>query len=129
MSSLIVVVKTKIVEFGIIITGRLCDKQKRLVLGVIVIEVPELLLGLPPLNDTTKTSDGEEDLDVPVPTVPTRIVFPSFANILNTLDQRFAYFWLSSKLRNRHINDIRGNTYETVESGHCWIDWIIDEDA
>jgi len=45
-----------------------------------------LLLSLPPLNDTTKTSDGEEDLDVPVPTVPTRMVFPGFANILNTLD-------------------------------------------
>jgi len=85
MSSLIVVVETKVVEFGII-TGRLCDKQKRLVLGVIVIEIPKLLLSLPPLNDTTKTSDGEEDLDVPVPTVPTRMVFPGFANILNTLD-------------------------------------------
>jgi hypothetical protein len=132
---LIIVVKTKVLKLGVkfvrkeIIIDGLGDKEEGFVLRIIFIKVPKLLFGLPPLNNSTETGHSEKNLDVPVPAVPIRMFFPGLTDILNPLNQGLTYFWLSGKLSNRHVGNIRGNAYKVVEGSHDGINGIVDEDT
>ena len=91
------------------------NKGQRLVLFiVIVVEIPELLFGFPPLHHTTETGDCQEDLDIPIPPMPVRMFIPSLTDVLDPLDERFTHFGLGGKLCDRHIGDIRCNTDDIV---------------
>ena len=94
---------------------RLCDKHERLFLFVlIIVEIPELLLGLPPFDDSAKTGDGEKDLDVPVPAVPIRVLVPRLTNVLHALYKVLAGLGLGGKLADRHLLHICGDGDELI---------------
>lgn len=115
---------------GLLFRG-LEDKHEGLILFilVVVVEIPKLFLCLPPLDDPTEASDGEQDLDVPVPAVPIWMLVPRFSDVLNTLNKRLADLWLGCQLCGGHFCDIGSNANEVVQGGHDRINRVINEYA
>jgi hypothetical protein len=107
---------------------RFCNKSEWFVLFIVVlIKVPKLFLGFPPLDDPTETGDGQQYLNVPISTVPIWMFVPSLANILHSLYQGFAYLGLGSELGESHLGHVGRNGNDIVEGSHNRIDWIIHE--
>jgi hypothetical protein len=96
---------------------------------VIVVEIPKRFLGLPPFHDTTETSNGQKDLNVPVTPMPIRMFVPRLADILDPLYECFTNLGLSGKLGYGHVNYICGNADDIVERSHNRIDRVIDENS
>ena len=112
---------------GFIVFG---DEGEGFVLLVlVVVEIPELFLGLPPFDDTTETGDGKEDLHVPITAMPVGVIVPSLADILDALDKRLADLRLGRELRDRHVDNLGRNADEIIQRGHNWIDGVIEKDA
>ena len=59
------------------------------VLLLIVIKVPKLLLSFPPFDHTARARHSKKQLNIPIPAMPIGVVIPSFANILDALNNSF----------------------------------------
>ncbi|KAJ2965501.1 hypothetical protein NUW54_g14099 [Trametes sanguinea] len=92
-------------------------------------EVPKLLLGLPPLDDTAEAGDREEDLDIPVSAMPIRMLVPGLADVLHALDEGLAHLRVRGELVDGHVEHIGGNCDDLIESSHDRVHRVIHQDT
>lgn len=118
-------------EFGVlrrkqVLIRRFRDKHQRFVQFVVmVVEIPELLLGLPPFHDSTEAGDCQQNLNVPVPTMPIWMVVPGLSNVLHALYNPFTKLGLGHELRNRHFGHIGCDCNYFIQRSHDGVDRII----
>jgi len=105
------------------------EEERFVLFVVIVIKIPKLLLGFPPLDHATEAGDCEEDLYVPVPAMPIWVVIPRFTDHLHSLDKGLDTLGLRCELGDSHINDLGRNRNEFIEIGHDGIDGVVNKDA
>jgi hypothetical protein len=96
-------------------------------LVIIIVEIPELFLCLPPLHHPTEASDSEEHLNIPIATVPIRVVLPRLADVLDALNDGFTELGLGHELSDRHFGDIGRDCDDFVQSRHNGVDRIVHE--
>jgi hypothetical protein len=116
---------------GLVLMCRLHDKYERFLLVILflLVKIPELLLRFPPLDDAAETGDSQQDLDIPVTTMPVWMLVPSLADCLNTLHKLFTNLRLRSYLADGHVHNIRGHGYDIVQGGHDGIDGVVDKNT